>query len=84
MARMYECENCEHVQLVGVIDNGLSGFADPDARCEGCGNVGSFFFGPGAAARIRHIGATMVEVLPPDPEAFRLLKELSDGGESAA
>lgn len=51
MARMYECEQCEHAQLVGVIDNGLpAGFADPDAVCENCGAVGRF--APGTAKRM--------------------------------
>lgn len=47
MALRLECSNCLHVQLVGLIDNGLSGFPDPHSRCEGCGQVGTFHYLPG-------------------------------------
>ena len=50
MASSYECSDCQHVQIVGVIDNGRSGYADPHAVCEGCGSVGHFHFAPGVHA----------------------------------
>lgn len=55
MARAYECSKCEHVQVVGVIDNGFpAGYADPRAVCENCGTTGSFRFAPGWIASTRN------------------------------
>jgi hypothetical protein len=51
MARAYECSECWLVQMVGVIDNGLSGYADPHVVCKGCGAVGQFHFAPGTCER---------------------------------
>jgi hypothetical protein len=83
MARFYECIECEHAQLVGIIDNGLpAGFADPDARCEKCGAVGTFHFGPGAARQLRESMANAVRVDPPDPSAFDFLKHYDQETES--
>jgi len=84
MARFYECSECEHSQLVGIIDNGLpAGFADPDARCENCGLVGKFHFAPGSAKRLRESIANAVRVAPPDPSAFEFLKQFdADAHES--
>lgn len=62
MARFYECSECEHAQLVGVVDNGLSGYADPRVACENCGAAGKFHFAPGFAALLR---ANAVQVAPP-------------------
>lgn len=47
MASRYECSKCLHVQVVGIIPNGLSGLADPRVKCEGCGERGTFFHAPG-------------------------------------
>lgn len=57
MACAYECSECEHVQLVGVLDNGLSGLADPHVVCESCGAVGQFHYRPGYAAKTRAVAA---------------------------
>jgi len=86
MARFYECDNCEHAQLVGVIDNGLpGGYADPDAVCENCGAVGKFWFAPGAARRLREQVSRMAPLasLPPNPEAFALLDRIAKGQHDA-
>lgn len=50
MASAYECSKCQHVQVVGVIDNGRSGYANPHAKCDGCGAIGQFHFAPGVHA----------------------------------
>lgn len=54
MGRTYECSECLHVQLVSVIDNGLSGFADPNTKCENCGKSGVFFHAPGWRQHLRN------------------------------
>lgn len=42
MARNVECHNCGHVQLVGIIENGRSGYPNPKARCRRCLRRGGF------------------------------------------
>lgn len=42
MAVMMECNECGHVQSVGIIDNGIGGFPDPHQACENCGQTGRF------------------------------------------
>jgi hypothetical protein len=32
-----ECTACGHKQIVGIIENGRSGFLDPNAVCRKCG-----------------------------------------------
>jgi hypothetical protein len=63
VGRAYECSACEHVQVVGVIDNGRSGFADPSARCGLCGAVGKFAFAPGAKRQAESQGRRIVALL---------------------
>lgn len=71
MGRSYECSVCEHVQVVGVVENGLSGFADPQAVCGACGTRGSFRYGPGyqravnAHAKNFHEAMERIKALPP-------------------
>lgn len=81
MGCMYECAQCEHVQLVGVIDNGLpGGFADPDTVCEHCGAVGRFHFAPGTTKRMAEQAADIARYvvdLPNHGEAHDLLREAS-------
>lgn len=49
MALNQECHHCGHIQLVGLIENGRSGFPDPRARCEKCKRRGTFYYpSPGA------------------------------------
>ncbi|HUC87457.1 MAG TPA: hypothetical protein VMR75_04065 [Candidatus Saccharimonadales bacterium] len=53
MAINLECSECEHVQSVGQIDNGLGGHPDPKTTCKNCGAKGSFHFIPGTKAQAR-------------------------------
>jgi hypothetical protein len=79
MARFYECDDCEHAQLVGVIDNGLpGGYADPRAVCEHCGAVGHFWFAPGAARQLRESIANAVKIAMPDAADLELLGQMED------
>lgn len=73
MAKNMECSDCEHVQLVGFIENGLSGYPDPHAKCAGCGAVGKFHFLPGAAARRRREAADIAAANASIPQRSRVL-----------
>jgi hypothetical protein len=46
--------------VVGVIDNGRSGYANPHAKCDGCGAIGQFHFAPGVHADAAAQASTLV------------------------
>jgi hypothetical protein len=68
MARAYECSECWLVQTVEVIDNGLSGYADPHVVCNGCGAVGQFHFAPGTCERTAAMVADLADALASERE----------------
>ncbi len=75
MALMMECDECEHVQSVGIIDNGLpGGFPDPYHECEKCGSKGRYSL-PGAKKRMKEQIENAVKVLP-DLNEMKLHQQL--------
>lgn len=72
---MMECDECECVQSVGIIDNGLpGGYPNPHQKCEECGTPGRYS-APGAKKRLREQMEGIVEALP-DPRVFDAQKRL--------
>lgn len=66
MARMMECDECQHVQMVGIIPNGLpAGFPDPHKECENpeCSSVG-LYSTPGSNKRMQEQIENMLRAAP--------------------
>lgn len=75
MALMMECDECEHVQSVGIIENGLpGGYPNPHQKCEECGTAGRYS-APGAKKRLEKQIQGIVTAFP-DPKEFDAQKQL--------
>lgn len=75
MALMMECDECDHVQSVGIIDNGLpSGFPDPHHICENCGSKGRYS-ARGSKKRMKEQIENAMKVLP-DLNEMKLHEQL--------
>ncbi|OGL32999.1 hypothetical protein A3F64_03085 [Candidatus Saccharibacteria bacterium RIFCSPHIGHO2_12_FULL_42_8] len=69
MALMMECDECQHVQSVGIIENGLpGGYPNPHQKCEKCGTAGRYS-APGARKRLEEQMQGIVDAIP-DPRVF--------------
>jgi len=76
MALMMECDECEHVQSVGMIENGLpGGYADPHQKCEKCGTTGRYS-APGAKKRLQEQMQSVIVALT-DPKVIEMHKQLA-------
>lgn len=77
MARRMECDECQHVQMVGIISNGLpAGFPDPHKKCENpeCNSVGRFS-APGTHEQMQQQVRNMVREAP-GQDLLRVNREL--------